>query len=296
MKTILIATDFSEAARNATHYGLRLSVVFHAQVILCNVFEQVPVLEGDYPMPVIADDIKKLAEAQLENEVKGLHAVAALPVKTRSVSGPHATALLEIAQEANADLIVMGMKSSLHTLRTVFGSTVSAVVKKSTIPILVIPEEVRYTDPKTVALANDGELEIGKNLHQLDWIRRITERFQSKLLVVKVVKDMLDETTESFSSMIENKNILPTFNTEYKYVKDGGLQDALNDFIRFHNVDMLVMLPHRHSLVAKWFYKSATRSMIFHTHVPLLVLPELKKNKKRIEGLGNIKYDLKKTS
>ncbi|HTQ64683.1 MAG TPA: universal stress protein [Puia sp.] len=291
MRTILIATDFSEAARNATYYGLKLSIAFHAQVILCNIFKQVSVPEGDSSMYAIADDIKKLAEMHMQNEVEELHLVAALPVKTYSVNGTPAKSLLAKAQETNADLIVMGMKASHHTLRTVFGSTVSAVVKNSTIPVLIIPEEVKYNDPRIIALANDSKLETEKNFLQLDWLRCITERFQSKLLVVRVVKDVLDESTEAFNSIVKNKSILPTFDTEYKYVKSTGLQDALNDFIRLHRVEILVMLPHRHSLIAKWFYKSATRSMIFQTHIPLLILPEVNNYMRKTPESEKRKYE-----
>jgi hypothetical protein len=38
---------------------------------------------------------------------------------------------------------------------------------------------------------------------------------------------------------------------------------------------MLVMMPHKHEWLERLFRKSETKDMIFHTQVPLLVLPEI---------------------
>ena len=60
----------------------------------------------------------------------------------------------------------------------------------------------------------------------------------------------------------------------FEYPLDIDITHALNSFIEKHDADMLVMMPHRHEWLERIFRKSETKDMIFHTHVPVLILPE----------------------
>jgi hypothetical protein len=42
------------------------------------------------------------------------------------------------------------------------------------------------------------------------------------------------------------------------------------------------MIPHRHSLLERWFAESNTGSMIFQTPVPLLILPDTKQKTREV--------------
>ena len=63
--------------------------------------------------------------------------------------------------------------------------------------------------------------------------------------------------------------------TAFEYPVDADVRHALNDFIKEHHCDMLVMIPHKYEWIERLFRKSETKNMIFHTHIPLLVLPEI---------------------
>ncbi|MCX6295413.1 MAG: universal stress protein, partial [Bacteroidetes bacterium] len=52
MKTVLIATDYSAAAKNASRYGIQLARILKAKVILLHAY-QIPILVTE--VPVIAD-------------------------------------------------------------------------------------------------------------------------------------------------------------------------------------------------------------------------------------------------
>ena len=40
---------------------------------------------------------------------------------------------------------------------------------------------------------------------------------------------------------------------------------------------MLAIIPHRYKLFERIFHKSISKSLAFHTHIPLLALPEVQK-------------------
>ena len=108
-----------------------------------------------------------------------------------------------------------------------------------------------------------------------DDLKKITQLFKSKLNVVKVIKNKQEKSFQT-SENIENLNrVVYTFDTSFEYPVDTDLRHALNDFIEEHHCDMLVMMPHKHEWIERLFKKSETKNMIFHTHIPLLVLPEI---------------------
>jgi hypothetical protein len=67
---------------------------------------------------------------------------------------------------------------------------------------------------------------------------------------------------------------LKKLDASFQFPVDTDIRHALNEFIRNHHVDILVMLPRRHEWLEHLFKKSGTKDMIFHTHVPILVIPE----------------------
>ncbi|MEO6290245.1 MAG: hypothetical protein ABIO76_10005, partial [Ginsengibacter sp.] len=64
----------------------------------------------------------------------------------------------------------------------------------------------------------------------------------------------------------------------FEYAIDSDINHALHESITNHNANMLAMVPHKHEWIEKLFKKSETKEMIFHTEVPLLILPESHNN------------------
>ena len=69
------------------------------------------------------------------------------------------------------------------------------------------------------------------------------------------------------------RNLADTFSACRELLtEDGSIWVVIGDTRRnMHKV----MVPHKHSLLERWFVKSTTRSMIFKTRIPLLILPEV---------------------
>jgi len=51
---------------------------------------------------------------------------------------------------------------------------------------------------------------------------------------------------------------------------------ALTEFVSTYHVDMLAMIPHRHSLFDNLLHSSVTKGIILKAKVPLLILPDIK--------------------
>ena len=57
-------------------------------------------------------------------------------------------------------------------------------------------------------------------------------------------------------------------------IKSKDVTHAVNHFMEEQQADILAMLPHKHAWTDKLFKKSETKDMVFHTKIPLLILPE----------------------
>lgn len=273
MKTILVATDFSKASYNASLYGIELAKAFNANLVLFSAYQPIPVPVTEAPMVINLQDLKNLTQEQLDDCSSMINVGNKVHLETLCKEGTTVKSILEIAKIKKADVIIAGMKSSGRGIRRIFGSAVTELSKKTTVPMIVVPEEAKYSDLEVIALANDSDIEPESDKHILDALRSIATRFHSRLYMVRIAKNEFQEAFEVLNRPFRLNNIIRTLDPQYEYLWGKDIPKALNAFIDKHKVNMLALLPHKHSLLEKFFFESTTHSMVFETKIPLLILP-----------------------
>ena len=282
MKTILVATDFSAASRSALLYGAALAKALNAKIVLFSAYQMVPGPITDSLTIVSRAEMKELTQRQLDMEILASDLEDTISIQTRCDENMPVDGILKAAEEEQADLIVAGMKSSNKGLRKIIGSSATTLARKTIVPLVVVPEGLKYTQPLTIALASDLAPET--DMQTIEMLRQIGSGFQSKLYIVRVVKDRSHLVYEILNGPARLSKVTRSLDPEYEYPERKSIPDALDEVINIHHIDMLAMVPHKHSLLERLFIKSNTRSMIFKTHIPLLILPELKTE---LEKQGN---------
>lgn len=270
MKTILIATDFSHAGRNATQYGFEFAKTIEAKVILFNAF-QFPSAHPESLVYYPVDELEKFSYRQLAIEAETIDPSCKVAYETQSSLGPVMDSILAVANENNVSFIIAGMKGHGKEIRKFFGSTVTFLSKQSSIPIIVVPEDAVFSIPKIIALASDINNET--DCHILDPLKEIAKTYSSKLYVVRVIKKSTDEAVERLMISSEINWSLTCLQPFYEFPLNDNIAKAMNNFVREHAVDMVAVIPHEHDLIEKMFTRSVTKDIVFHTHVPLLILP-----------------------
>lgn len=140
MKTILIATDFSPASRNASFYAIQLAKTFKANIILFNAFkaDTSPLLKkGKLRYDALMQSDKQLLEEAdfLDPERELIEVVCDEGISYKSI--------MDVANEKKVDCIVVGRKGNGSTIKDLLGSTATALTKNSNIPVIVVPEEAK---------------------------------------------------------------------------------------------------------------------------------------------------------
>ena len=279
MKTILVATDFSDASRNASLYAIEMAKAFNASLILFNAYQRIPIPVNDSALIMASEEMEEVIQRVLEREAKLIYSGNKISIKISCKEGFTSDAILETANETKADIIIAGMKAMAKGFKKIFGSTVTTLSKKTNIPIIVVPENIRYTPINTIAVANESDLAPETDNDLLYSLRYIAGRFHSKVYIVRVFDDRFSNVHEWSAHPFQLERMIRTLDPAYERVDGNLIPTALNNFIRGYKVDLLAILPQKHNFLEKFFVKSITNTMIFETHAPLLILPQPARNK-----------------
>lgn len=269
MKTILIATDFSQAAHHAFAYGAELAQGTNARIVLLHVCQ--PVLITPEILQVITDkEMVGNAETELEAEVKQLAIPSALPIETKIAIGNAVNSIVEEAAACNADLIIVGMKNDHKTFRKFFGSTATALSRSTPIPMIVVPEGTAYTAPVSIALAT--ELSKENDLHLIEPLCRLAGMFNGHISLVRVSTQHSEEKSIPPDLSLLSWH-LRQFSPTIELIDDSDIAHGLNKFVKAKQVDMVVMVSQEYSFVERLLHKSDIKEMMLTTDVPVMILP-----------------------
>lgn len=271
MNTILIATDFSKASRNATLYGIQLAKEINANIILFYAYD-IPTPAAGLNVGISRYSVKTLIDQKLKDEAETFKYINMPSIETMCDESDVDT-IIRVANDKKVDFIVIGMKGRGKNFKKIFGSTAISLAKRTNIPLIVVPEYAQFKNPQNIVFATDAYINSDKDVPED--LKAIIQLFKSKLYVVRVFSVNEKKLIPVLENPEDSNKVACTFDTCFEYPVDTNLRHALNDFIEDYNCDMLVMMPHKHEWMERLFKKSETKNMIFHTHIPLLILPEV---------------------
>lgn len=274
MKTILVATDLSAAADQAIAYGAHLAKAMQARLVLFSAYEEIPVPITELTTVRTLDDLKAVTLQLLSEKAEQIRKEYELQVETYYKRGLAPAAIQEAAQDYHALLIITARKETGKTYRKLFGSTVTALARITTTPMIVVPENTPFAEPKTIAVALDETDDPDQPMHFPNILHQLTEHFQSKLYLVRVTANSPEATYEMKHRPIRLNPRVRELNSQVEYSLGENIPQVLHTYTKERQAQLLAIFPHKHSLVERWFSGSTTRAMIFKTDVPLLVLPE----------------------
>jgi len=141
IKKVLIAIDYDETSQKVAEQGFSIAQAMNAETILLHIISEQPVYYSGYAYMRelrvdIMDDLQKTTQKFLDKVKKHLGDES---VKTILKEGSIAETVLNIAKEQNVDIIVMGSHSRKWLENIIMGSQVADVLKKTTIPLYIIP-------------------------------------------------------------------------------------------------------------------------------------------------------------
>ncbi|MEY7850220.1 universal stress protein [Natrarchaeobius sp. A-rgal3] len=133
---LLVPMDDSDPARAALEYAL--TVIPNAEVTVVHAVDE---LETGYGGGSATDDSNATDDAEPDffADVRAIADDHDRALETEVIEGTTAAAILEYADEAGVDGIVMGSEGRAGVSRVLLGSVAEAVARRSTVPVTIVP-------------------------------------------------------------------------------------------------------------------------------------------------------------
>ncbi len=138
-KKIIWATDGSQSADRALEFAKSLASADGAQLLAVHSVEYLAVAGRGAKLPVNADEDER--ESKISHQISELAAQglnAEIKVVRGSATGP-AHAIVEVAQQEGADLIVAGTRGHTVLVGLAVGSVTQRLLHLAPCPVLVVP-------------------------------------------------------------------------------------------------------------------------------------------------------------
>lgn len=273
MKTIFIATDFTETSYNAVKYGFCLADVLKSRVVLFHVYKTAVSIPEAYAV-VTSEELRIAAEKELNRLSNEYKINSNLPVVCLAVEGDTDELILKYANKHDDCLIVCGRKNSGKFIQKWFGNTIVTLINKSNIPLLVVPEGYEFKKIKKMVFATD--LSLDTDIRTLSPLLDIGEKNDSKLIVLRVMGMELNVVEEINYRSDRLNSFLNVLEPHYKFIKSENISGSIEKYLEENNADMVSLMPRQHNIFEKIFEKSESKKMLFLSKLPILYLPEIK--------------------
>lgn len=285
MKTILVPTDLSSNAENASKYAIQLALQSNSKIVFFHA--------TNLPVPSTTDSIyfdETFMEEHRKNLIKSVTQHVTKIYKSLNVTREELTpkiavryalsladAIEEFLNEQFIDMIVMGTHGASGLKKVFIGSNATKIMDRVKIPLLVIPGHCSYKGIEKIAYASDlikVKTEIKKVYdfaHYFNAVIDVVHTYPNFPENIDVDNYDKTKTEEQLQKITNYDKIKITFS---KTIDDNNVEKGLENYIKKHKPDIVIMFKHKRSFWQKVFEKSYTKSTAYTIHTPLL---EIKK-------------------
>ena len=262
MKTIIVPTDFSGAAETALDYAAHLAKAINGSILLLHVY-QVPISMNEVPVMVVsANELRTNAENMLINTRDTfIQKNTGIDIQTESRLGDIADEINDVCEGKDVFAIIVGKRGMTGMERILFGSTALSIIKNCSAPVIAVPQSATAREVKNIALAVDLFDDPGFPKQQ---IASIVQSFKAPLHVIHVKEKKEEDATVQLNSIL--KELSPTYHIIY----DHKFAHGIADYVQLHNIDLLMIVPHKHSLMERLFVKAHTTELVAEVDIPIM--------------------------
>lgn len=259
MKNILVPLSARLNNESTLQYAVDFASAIGANVFVTSLFKVARA--ANLPDDVSVEAITK---QRLEGYVGKIDtkdvAIKALPLEGDDVQ----ESIELLHQKTHIDLIILAPQSYALNETLYLGEHAGAVVKRTQIPVLIVPKNYAYKPIKRILMAiKSGNI---KNTQKLNILRNIKESFHAeiRLFLVKTAgftkKDAIID--ESLQSLINFE----------KTTENATVFQAVLEHLNQNEPDILCVFRRKQGFFEKLWDDNTVKKVDFESRIPLLVL------------------------
>ncbi|SDQ51360.1 universal stress protein [Flagellimonas zhangzhouensis] len=281
MRTVLIPTDFSKNALHAIQYAQELFKCERACFFILNAYAED--VYGEFHN-ASQNDIEKYKEEKrqevqkkLDDLLDGVVGTPPNPLHTFETIASFdnlVDSVNDFVDEMNIDLVIMGTKGETSDHKTTFGSYTIEIFKYVKCPVLAVPEDFDYRQPKSILFPTDYMLPYKRR--ELKLLGDMAGKFKSNIHCLYITDfEDLSLRQEDNRLFLEQTLSRPFVHFETTSVKNKA--EAILEHLEDKDAGMLVMVNSRHSFFEDMLYRSTVDLLGLKVKVPFLVMQNLKR-------------------
>lgn len=270
MKTFLVPVDFSATSINAAEYAVALTKeIPDVKIILYNVYSHIT-------FATLTDkeegSRKMVTDAELENLKNRLITSENQTISIDSEEGSFIENIEKYILGNHIDMVVMGITGSSRIKQVFMGTNTLNVIRHINTPVMIIPPEAKFTGLKNVVFTSDFK-DVARTT-PFPSFKKILDLFKPKLDILNVDSEHYIELTDEFKKEKEAmEDKLGAYNPEFSFLRAFDFLEGINDFVETKNIDAIITIPRKHSLLSQLFKTSHTKKLAYHSHVPIIAIP-----------------------
>ncbi|RAJ16406.1 universal stress protein [Olleya aquimaris] len=273
MKKIIVPVDFSEHSNYALESAAILAKKYNADILALHMLEisETILTKGETDLQAETIFFMKLAEKRFSEFLQQdyLEGVNVTPiVKHFKVFSE----VNDVAQQHNADLIVMGSHGSSGLKEIFVGSNTEKVVRHAEIPVLVVKNKPTNLSFDNVVFASDfsenavtpylnaSKLfeKLGSNLH-LIYINTPGDNFSSSSEMEQTVADFLQKADGNLDKL-----------SEVKFISDYTVEKGVLNYANVSGADAIAVATHGRTGFAHFLSGSISEDIANHASLPVV--------------------------
>ncbi|MFY0628532.1 MAG: universal stress protein [Reichenbachiella sp.] len=275
MKNILVPFDFSGYAEAALDFALELNQVTKGSVTLLNVIE--------YPLGTTFNVTGEIGQLNADDEIYTLEQIKKTKsrlkeftespkykeanIDTRVMMGNPYEGIINLVNDHNTDVIIMGTKGATGLKEMFIGSNAEKVVRNAKCPVISIHKEQKFTSIKKVVYATSLDTTHGKALETFKVFQELLNA-ELHLVWVHTPHELINEemAREKLEELAKKHNLknYETHVTKGFYPEEGILMYAWNI-----DAQMIALPTHSYKGLAHMFLGSIAEDIVNHATIPV---------------------------
>lgn len=266
---ILLATDYSPAAKNAEKFAFQLAVETNSVLIIVNVNDNsIHTMNNS-----TSEDVRQLQEHIFWHTVSGHFIVSNINYECVVRRGEPVRQICEEAMDLDVDFIIAGARGMDKT-EGPLGHLTRELILKANLPVIAVPEDAAYNKIKRVVFVinnREGELPV------INHLSKFCRMLGASLTILNLATSAMSpeferQLRQQFIEEIRSR--ISYGDIDFQVLHSADIAGALEAYCIESKTDLLVMSPERPVIFESIFSESTRSESYLYRKIPLFTIPD----------------------
>ncbi len=273
IEKILIPYDFSETAGLALEHAVFMAKFYKAEITLLHVIEA-PSFTAAIASAFTKSDFEEKVEGEVMDKMKELandiHHKAGIKVQVKTHNGKIYRSIVNVAEEIDANIIIMGTHGASGLQEFFMGSNAYRVVSESSCPVITVQAHATKIGFKSIALPIDDS---SASRQKVPMAAHLASKYGATVHIAGLMTSANDDFVRKFRIKVEQvEDYLDKFDVQHTttFVSGDNLASMTLNFVKDKNSDLMVIMTEQEFNITGLFLGTFAQQVVNHSKVPVL--------------------------